>query len=113
MAQRRRHGGAFKARVAVEAIAGHKTVNETAGAYQVHPSQVPKWKAEALERLPEVLSDGRKGKADQGSETEAQLYQQIGRLRLAVRALLRQGLKPRTKHHAIRTTRLIARELPR
>jgi len=87
MAQRRRHGGAFKARVAVEAIAGHKTVNEIAGAYQVHPSQVGKWKAEALKRLPEVLSDGRKSKADPGSETEARLYQQIGRLTMEVEYL--------------------------
>ena len=87
MAQRRRHGGAFKARVAVEAIAGHKTVNEIAGAYEVHPSQVGKWKAEALKRLPEVLSDGRKGQAQQGSETEARLYQQIGRLTMEVEYL--------------------------
>ncbi len=46
MAQRKHHGGAFKARVPVEAIAGHKTVNEIASAYEVHPSQVAKWKAE-------------------------------------------------------------------
>ncbi len=45
MAQRRQHGGAFKARVAVEAIAGHKTVNEIASAYEIHPSQGNKWKA--------------------------------------------------------------------
>ena len=55
-------------------------VEAIAGAYEVHPSQVGKWKAEALERLPEVLSDGRKGKANQGWQTEARLYQQIGRL---------------------------------
>jgi transposase-like protein len=87
MAQRRRHGGAFKARVAVEAIAGHKTVNEIAGAYEVHPSQVAKWRAEALQRLPEVLSDGRKGQAQDGAETEARLYQQIGRLTMEVEYL--------------------------
>jgi transposase-like protein len=87
MAQRRRHGGAFKTRVVVEAIGGHKTVNEIAGAYEIHPSQVGKWKAEALKRLPEVLSDGRKGKTDQGSETEARLYQQIGRLTMEVEYL--------------------------
>jgi transposase-like protein len=87
MAQRRRHGGAFKTRVVVEAIAGHKTVNEIAGAYEIHPSQVGKWKAEALKRLPEVLSDGRKGKTDQGSDTEARLYQQIGRLTMEVEYL--------------------------
>jgi putative transposase len=87
MAQRRQHGGAFKARVAVEAIAGHKTVNEIAGAYEIHPSQVAKWKAEALQRLPEVLSDGRQWKAKEDSETEAGLYQEIGRLTMEVEYL--------------------------
>jgi transposase len=87
MAQRRQHGGAFKTRVVVEAIAGHKTVNEIASAYEVHPSQVAKWKAEALSRLPEVLSDGRKGKAVSESQTEAQLYQEIGRLTMEVEYL--------------------------
>jgi len=67
MVRRKRHGGAFKTRVVVEAIAGHKTINEIAGAFEVHPSQVAKWKAEALKRLPEVLSDGRKS-ADGGRQ---------------------------------------------
>jgi transposase-like protein len=87
MAQRRQHGGAFKTRVAVEAIAGHKTVNEIAGAYEIHPSQVAKWKAEALQRLPEVLSDGRQGQGDRSSETQARLYQEIGRLTMEVEYL--------------------------
>jgi putative transposase len=87
MAQRKHHGGAFKARVAVEAIAGHKTVNEIASAYEIHPSQVAKWKAEGLARLPEVLSDGRKAKATQDAEAEARLYQEIGRLTMEVEYL--------------------------
>jgi putative transposase len=87
MAQRKHHGGAFKTRVAIAAIAGHKTVNEIASAYEIHPSQVAKWKAEALARLPEVLSDGRKVKADSGPETEARLYEEIGRLRMEVEYL--------------------------
>jgi transposase len=87
MAQRRHHGGAFKTQVVVEAIAGHKTVNEIASSYEIHPSQVAKWKAEALARLPEVLSDGRKVKADSGPETEARLYQEIGRLTMEVEYL--------------------------
>lgn len=80
MAQRRHHGGAFKARVAIEAIAGHKTVNEIASAYEIHPSQVAKWKSEALARLPEALSDGCQMKAPADSQIEARLYQEIGRL---------------------------------
>ncbi len=48
MAQHKRHGDAFTVRVAVEAIAGDKTVSEIASAYEIHPSQMAKWKAEAL-----------------------------------------------------------------
>jgi transposase-like protein len=73
MAQRKHHGGVFKTRVAVEAIAGHQTVNEIASAYEIHPSQVAKWKAEALARLPEVLADGGKVPADSRPQTEARL----------------------------------------
>ena len=84
MAQRRKHTGPFKARVAVEAIAGHKTVNQIAAEYGVHPSQVNTWKKQALDRLPEVLSDGRAGKDNRQEETEARLYQQIGQLTMEV-----------------------------
>jgi len=54
MAQRKRHTGQFKARVAIEPIAGHKTVNQIAAEYGIHPSQVNKWKKQAVEGLPEV-----------------------------------------------------------
>lgn len=95
MAPRRRHGGAFKTRVVVEAIAGHKTVNEIASTYEIHPSQVGKWKAEALARLPEVLSDGRQVKADAGPQKEARPYEEIGRLRMEVEYLKKKlGLCP-------------------
>jgi putative transposase len=95
MAQRKHHGGVFKTRVAVEAIAGHKTVNEIASAYEIHPSQVAQWKAEALARLPEVLADGRKVKADSRPQTEARLYEEIGRLRMEVEYLKKKlGLCP-------------------
>ena len=80
MAQRKRHTGQFKARVAVEAIAGHKTVNQIATEYGIHPSQVNKWKKQAVEGLPEVLSHGRGGKNGRQEEVEARLYQQIGQL---------------------------------
>ena len=84
MAQRRKHNGQFKARVAIEAIAGHKTVNQIAAEYGIHPSQVNQWKKQALERLPAVLSDGRAGTDSRHEETEARLYQQIGQLTMEV-----------------------------
>lgn len=95
MTQRKHHSGAFKSRVAVEAIAGHKTINEIASAYAIHPSLVGKWKAEALTRLPEALSDGRKVKSDCDSRREARLYEEIGRLRMEVEYLKKKlGLCP-------------------
>jgi len=95
MVQRKRHGGTFKARVAVEAIAGRKTINEIAGAYEIHPSQVAKWKAEALKQLPEVLSDGRRGRRPTDGQVQARLYEEIGRLTMEVEYLKKKlGLCP-------------------
>jgi len=95
MTQRRHHGGTFKTRVVVEAIAGHKTVNEIASAYAIHPSQVGKWKSQALAGLPEVLSDGRQVKAVTDPQREARLYEEIGRLRMEVEYLKKKlGLCP-------------------
>ena len=82
MGKRRRHSGAFKAKVALEAIRGERTVNELASVFQVHPSQIATWKRQALEGLPQLFADGR-GKKQQGEEElKAQLYQQIGQLKV-------------------------------
>ena len=84
MAQRRKHTGQFKARVAVEAIAGHKTVNEISAEYGVHASQIHKWKKQALQHLPEVLDDNRRCRRDAHEAVESRLYQQIGQLTMEV-----------------------------
>ena len=55
MAQHRNFGKAFKAKVAIEAIKGEKTINEIASIYEVHPNQVRQWKKQALEQLPQAL----------------------------------------------------------
>jgi putative transposase len=79
---RKRYGGSFKARVALEAIRGDRTVAEIATAYGVHPNQISKWKKQALDELPKIFS-GRYEKTEaQGKELTDQLYQQIGRLKV-------------------------------
>ena len=79
---RKRYDGSFKARVALEAIRGDRTVAEIAAAYGVHPNQISKWKKQALDELPKIFS-GRYEKTEaQGKELTDQLYQQIGQLKV-------------------------------
>jgi len=56
--QRRQHSGAFKAKIALEAIRGERTVNEIAADYGVHPVQITQWKRVALEALPDFFPAG-------------------------------------------------------
>jgi len=79
MAQHRHFGKDFKAKVAIEAIKGEKTLNEIASMYEVHPNQVSQWKKLALEKLPEAMADGRSKQARQVQPVdEEKLHQKIG-----------------------------------
>ncbi len=57
----------FKAKVALEAIKGEKTVNELASLYEAHPTQINEWKRIVAEQLSSLFSDKRtkEGKTDQ------------------------------------------------
>jgi transposase-like protein len=88
---KRKHSAAFKAKVAIEAVRGLKTVPELARQYAVHPSQIQKWKKTLLERLPELFADGRaRTEADQ-EELVASLYQQIGQLQVELEWLKKKS----------------------
>lgn len=52
---RRNHGATFKAKVALEAIKGDKTLVELSERFQVHPNQIAEWKKILLEKAPEVF----------------------------------------------------------
>jgi transposase-like protein len=79
---RRKLSAEFKAKVALEAIRGVRSENELASRHGVHPSQIQKWKKQAIESLPELFRDGRSrdGKADE--ELKSRLYEQIGKLQV-------------------------------
>jgi transposase-like protein len=80
--QRKQYSGEFKAKVALDAIKGQRTANEIGSSYGVHPNQVAQWKKHALEEMPQVFSE-RRARAKQGEEDlKAQLYQQIGQLKV-------------------------------
>ena len=80
MTQHRHFGKDFKAKVAIEAIKGEKTINEIASMYEVHPNQVSQWKKLAIEKLPDAMADGR-GKDVRQSQPvdEEKLHQKIGK----------------------------------
>ena len=61
---------------------GEKAVAQLAGVFGVHPNQISRWKAELLEKLPDLFSDRRKRADKDREETEAELYRQIGQLKV-------------------------------
>ena len=64
---RKQYSPKFKARVAIEAIRGEKTLSQLGSQFKVHPIQIAKWRKSALEQLPELFVDGRKSKGRKGS----------------------------------------------
>ncbi len=80
--QRRQHSGECKARVALAAIRGEKTVNELASEYGVHPVQISQWKRLVQDEAARLLSSRRGRREKEEAELKATLYQQIGQLKV-------------------------------
>ena len=79
---RKQYSPKFKARVAIEAIRGEKTLSQLGSQFKVHPMQIAKWRKAALEQLPDLFVDGRSRKArDEDADRDA-LYEEIGRLKM-------------------------------
>jgi putative transposase len=79
--ERKQHSAEAKAKVALEALRGLRTVNEIASEYGVHPTQVAQWKKQAAAGLSEVFSNGRARQEHAESELRDRLYEEIGRLK--------------------------------
>ena len=82
MATRRQHSAAFKAKVAVAALRGDRTMSEMAAAFGVHPVQITQWKKRALTALPEAFATRRRGTDADQAAVQAGLYEEIGRLKV-------------------------------
>ena len=83
MSKRRTHTPEFKARVAIEAISGRKTIQEIAADHAIHPIQVSQWKRQLLDGASELFTRGKKSKdKEEGLAKESELFQQIGKLQM-------------------------------
>jgi len=79
---RKQYNPKFKARVAIEAIRGERTLSQLGSQFKVHPIQIAKWRKAALEQLPELFVDGRTRKGRTVEAESNALYEEIGRLKV-------------------------------
>ena len=83
--------GSFKAKVALAALRSDKTLSQVAGQFGVHPQQVTLWKQRLLEGAADLFEDRRRKKGSDVSASEAELFEQIGRLRMELEWLKKKS----------------------
>ena len=81
---RRKFSKQFKAKVALEAIKGQRTISELAQEFSVHPNQISLWKKQALESMPEVFGSGKDREHEQMEQERDRLYRKVGQLQVQV-----------------------------
>ena len=74
-------GAALKARIALAALKGDKTLGELAGQFGVHATQISTWKQRLLEGASELFEDRRRKRSTEETPVD-ELYEQIGRLKM-------------------------------
>lgn len=77
---RKHYSAEFKAKVALEAAKGAKTVSQIASEYEIHSARVSEWKSELLAKAAKLFQVNQNNDEEQFKEKEALLYQQIGQL---------------------------------
>ena len=80
--QRNNYSAEFKTKVVLAVLKGDKTINEISSLYAVHPNQVMNWKKQAVAAIPDSFSAKRVRQEKDDEDVKAQLYQQIGQLKV-------------------------------
>ena len=79
---RKHHTAAFNAQVALAAVKGDRTVYELAGQFGAHPTPIHAWKKQLLAGAEVVFANGVKPDAGDAEARQAELFEQIGRLKM-------------------------------
>ncbi|HAT3881946.1 TPA: transposase [Legionella pneumophila] len=80
--KRKKYSPAEKAKIALEAIKGESTLAQISTKHGVHATQINTWKKQLIAHLPDAFSDKDKQEKVAHNEEVAQLYEQIGRLKV-------------------------------
>ncbi|MDA8333373.1 MAG: IS3 family transposase [Peptococcaceae bacterium] len=83
MGVRRRYSGDFKVQVVLEILKEEKSISQLSSEYGIHQSQLIRWRQQAIQGLPEVLSDQKKAITQMKTQYEdklQELYAEVGRL---------------------------------
>ena len=76
---RKTHEAGYKAKVALEAIKGEKTITELASQYEAHPNVIGQWKKTVQENVSSLFTDKRKKENREKDELIERLYATIGK----------------------------------
>jgi transposase len=79
--KRKAHSAGLKAQVALAAVKGDKTISELAALHGVHPTLIHAWKKQLLDGAEEIFQNGVRSSTAEHEALQAQLYEQIGRLK--------------------------------
>jgi len=79
---RKKFEARFKARVALEAVKGEKTMAQISSEYGVHANMVSRWKQELLKGMPEIFSRKNGKQVPVQKEEIEKLYKTIGKLKV-------------------------------
>ena len=81
---KRQHAADFKAKVVLEALKETATLTELASKYEVHPTQITKWRKQFLESVPGVFGGaGERREKDVEAEKD-RLLRKVGQLQMEI-----------------------------
>jgi transposase-like protein len=89
--KRTRYQAGFKAQVALAAVKEDRTVSELASKFDVHATLIHGWKKQLIAGAEGIFADGTKPAGTDTEAIQAELYQQIGRLKMELEWLKKKA----------------------